>query len=131
MPNPFLYIYTILFQAIKFSIVHFFSIEPIDRTLSGATIQEKMDLGVMSMKGNSAFPKAPALDCSVSYPGHSLRDSYPSAEMQSVYFAATASGAIWNIWYGIYGILHNSLDSVTEMTDWREKSLPKIRSTVL
>ena len=30
-------------------------------------------------------------DCLVSYPGHSLGESYPSAEMQSVYFIALCS----------------------------------------
>ena len=38
MPSPFLYIETVLFQTIQFSIITLFSlIQPIDRTLSGAT----------------------------------------------------------------------------------------------
>ena len=38
MPNPFLYIWTILFQTIQLSIsTKFSSIWPIDSTLSGAT----------------------------------------------------------------------------------------------
>ena len=32
-------------------------------------------------------------DCLMSYPGHSLGDSYPSAEMQSVYSTAPADWA--------------------------------------
>ena len=38
--------------------MHFGFIGPIDWTLSGVTTP---DLGVMAMKGCSAFPKAPAL----------------------------------------------------------------------
>ena len=61
--------------------------------------QERMGLGVMAMKGCSAFPKAPTSgtslsDCLVSYPGHSLRRSYPSAEVQSVYSTAPADWVI-------------------------------------
>ena len=49
-----------------------------------------MDLGAMAIKGYFVFPKAPALlkpqsDCLMSYTGHSLGESYPSAEIQSVY----------------------------------------------
>ena len=40
---------TILFQSTQFS-----SVWPIDRTLSSATT---LNLGVIAMKGNSAFPK--------------------------------------------------------------------------
>ena len=39
----------------------------------------------MAMKGNSAFPKASPPDCLVSNPGHLLRRSYASAEIQLVY----------------------------------------------
>ena len=48
------------------------------------------------MKGYSAISKAPASrelypsDCLVSYPAHLLEGSYPSAEMQSVYFTVPA-----------------------------------------
>ena len=34
---------------------------PIDRTISDASTQARVDLGVMVMKEYSAFPKAPAL----------------------------------------------------------------------
>ena len=52
----------VLFQTIQFSIsAQFGSIQPIDRTLSGATTRGRGDLGAMAMKGYSAFPKAPAL----------------------------------------------------------------------
>ena len=46
----------------------------------------------MVMKGLSTFFKTRALpsDGLVSYPGHTLGESYPSAETQSAYFTATA-----------------------------------------
>ena len=54
-------------------------------------LQVRMNLGVIAMKEYYALPKAP--DCLVSYPGHFLRESYPSAEMQSVYSTAPADWA--------------------------------------
>ena len=56
-----------------------------------------MDLGAMAMKEYSAFPKAPALlelhhETLVSYPGHSFRSSYPSAEKQSVFYSLSQLG---------------------------------------
>ena len=45
-------------------------------------------MGVMTIKGYSAFPKAPAFliaspsNCFVSYPGHLMKESYLSAGMQ-------------------------------------------------
>ena len=61
----------------------------------------RVDLGVMAMKGCFAFLKAPASQethhqiCLVSYTGHSLgAESYPSAEVQSMYSTAPADWAI-------------------------------------
>ena len=60
------------------------------------SLRAQVDLGVMAMKRYSAFPKAPALlephqlIVYISYPGHMLGESYPSAEIQSVYSAAQA-----------------------------------------
>ena len=60
------------------------------------------------MKGYSTFPEAPALlephhqIVLVSYPGHSLGGSYPSAEKQSVYSTAPADWAM-NL-FGFHGI---------------------------
>ena len=53
-------------------------------------------LGVMAMKGFSSFPKAGTSpsDCLVSYPGHSLGGSYPSADVQSVISTTPADWAI-------------------------------------
>ena len=66
------------------------SIEPIDRTLSGAINPGKNGLVSDSNEGVFRFPQSPSLagaspsDCLVSYPRQSLGDSYYSAEMQSV-----------------------------------------------
>ena len=54
-------------------------------------LRARVDLRAMAMKEYTAFPKAPASleptpsDCLVSYPEHSLGESYPSSEMLSVY----------------------------------------------
>ena len=59
----------------------------------------RVNLGMMAMKGYSAFAKAPTIigaspsDCLMSYLGHSLEESYPSAEMQLVYSAVPANKA--------------------------------------
>ena len=56
-------------------------------------------LSAEAMKGYSAFPKAPVLLephirlFYVSYPGHSLGETYPSSEMQSVYSTTPANWA--------------------------------------
>ena len=57
-----------------------------------------MDLGAVAIKGHFVFFKAPGLEphhqiCLVSYLGHSLGVSYPSAEMQSVYSTDPADWA--------------------------------------
>ena len=48
------------------------------------------DKGVLRIPQSSIITGRLSSDCLVSYPGHSLRESYPSAEMQSVYSAAPA-----------------------------------------
>ena len=50
--------------------------------------------GVRCIPQSSSITGASPSDCLVSYPGHSLEQSYPSAEMQSMYFAAPADLAI-------------------------------------
>ena len=53
---------TVPFETIQFSIsTQFISIWPMDRASSGAATSGQNNLGVMVMKGYSAFPKAPAL----------------------------------------------------------------------
>ena len=73
------------------------SIWPIDRTLSGATILGQSgpringNKGVLHISHSSSIIVVTPLDCLVSYPGHLLaKESYPSAEMQSVYSAVPA-----------------------------------------
>ena len=91
---------TLLFQAIQLSIsTQFSSIWSIDRTLSGATTLGQCRPGSDGNEGELYIPQnfsiAGALpsDCLVSYPGHSLGESYPSAEMQSVYCTAPTDWA--------------------------------------
>ena len=68
------------------------SIWPIDRTLSGATILGQIrpasegNEGVLCITGGVS-----SSDCLVSYPGHLLKVSYPSEEMQLVYSRAPAN----------------------------------------
>ena len=49
-------------------------------------------LGTIATKAYSTFPKAPALplDYLLLYTGPSLGESYPSAEIQSVYYLASS-----------------------------------------
>ena len=68
----------------------------INWTLSCATILSKnrpgsdVDKGVLHIPQSSSIIGASPSDCLVSYLGHSLGKSYPSAEMPSVYSAAPA-----------------------------------------
>ena len=76
------------------------SIWPIDWTLSGATTsgQSKPESdgneGVLHIPQSSSITEASSSDGLVSYSGHTLGESYPSAEMQSVYSIAPADSAI-------------------------------------
>ena len=77
----------------------FSSIWPIDRTLSGATTLGQSgpgndgNKGVLYILQSSSITGALQADCLVLYLGHLLGESYPSAEMQSVYSAASADWA--------------------------------------
>ena len=72
----------------------------IDRTLSGATVPGQSGLGsdgyegVLRILQSSSIIGALLSDWLVSYPGHSLGESYRSAVMQSVYSTAVADWAI-------------------------------------
>ena len=44
--------------------------------------------GVLRIPQSSSITGSSPSDCLVSYPGHSLGESYPSAEKQSVYSTA-------------------------------------------
>ena len=85
---------------IKFSISTLFSsIWPIDRTLSGATTLSQSGTGSDGNKGILLIPQSSSItdaspsDCLVLYPEHSMRESYPFAEMQSVYSRSLADWA--------------------------------------
>ena len=53
---------------------------------------------IIRIPHKSSITGTSPLDCLVSYPGHSLGESYSSAEMQSVYSTAPADWVIC-IWY--------------------------------
>ena len=78
--------------------MHFSSIWPIDRTLSGATTPGQSGSGSDGNEGVLCIPESSCItgtspsDCLVSYLGHSFGGgSYPSAEMPSVYSIAPAN----------------------------------------
>ena len=80
MPNPFLYKWSVLFQAILFSkSMQFSSIWPIDRTLSDITTPGLSGPGSDGNEGVVHIPQSSSItgtspsDYLVSYPGHSLR----------------------------------------------------------
>ena len=82
----------VLFQTIQISIsTQFSSIQPIDR-MDRSNDNE----GVFSIPYISSINKASPSDCLVSSPGHVLRESYISAEMQSAYFTALADWTIFS-----------------------------------
>ena len=88
---------TVLFKPIQFSkSKQLRSIWPIDRTLSGATTQSQSGPGsdgskeVLRIPQSSSITGTSSSDCLVSYPGHLFGESYPSAELQSVYSAVPA-----------------------------------------
>ena len=68
-------------------------------TLSGATTPGQSGPGsdvneeVLRVLQSFSIPGASLSYCLVSYAGHSLGESYPSAEMQSVYSTAPADWA--------------------------------------
>ena len=70
--------------------------------LSGATTQGQSGPGGDVNKRVIRIPQSPSVtgaspsDCLVSYPGHTLGKSYPSAEKQLVYSTAPANWAIFN-----------------------------------
>ena len=86
------------------------SIWPIDRTLSSAATsgqdrhESDSNEGVLSISQSSSITGASPSDSLVSYKVHSLGESYPLSEMQSVYSAAQADWAnrtFWNHYFDI------------------------------
>ena len=120
-----------LFQAIQFSQTIQFSISmplllfnPQIGPLSGATTPSESEPGSNGNKGVLRIPQSSSItgtspsDCLVSYPGHSLRGSYPSTEAQSVYSTAPIDWAIFClvgcVWHG--GVLQQ--DNTLTPTFW-------------
>ena len=111
---------TVPFWTIQFSIsTQFSSIWLIDRTLSGATTQARMNLETVAIKGYSAFPKAPALlelhhhmfsVISRTFGGEG-GGSYPSAGKQLEYSTAPANWAIedWSLTIRFYSVIIRTL----------------------
>ena len=129
MLNPFLYIYTVLFQIIQFSMrtvfvysqlnvktvpfqaiqfsmnTQFISIRPRDRTLLGATtpgqsgFESDGNEGVLRIPQISSITKALPSNCLVSYPEHSLGKSYLSAELQLGCSTTPLKLSIWDWWF--------------------------------
>ena len=65
-------------------------IRPTDRIQSGATTPGKSGPGSDCNKGIHRITGASPSDCLVSYPWHTLGESYPCWEIQSEYSAASA-----------------------------------------
>ena len=101
---------TVLFLTIQFCISTQFSfIWPMDRTLSSATTPgltepwSNGNIGVLHIPQSSSITGASPSDCLVSCLGHSLRESYSSANLQSMYSEAPADLAL------LKGIFSNSI----------------------
>ena len=84
---------------IKIISTQFSSIWLMDRTLSIASTPGLSGPGSNCSKGVLHIPENPSIsgaspsDCFVSYPSHTLGNTYPSAERHSVYSAAPATRA--------------------------------------
>ena len=92
--------------------MHFSSIWPINRTLSGATTLGQGGLGSDGNEGVLRIPQSitrtSPSDCLELYSGRSLVGSYPSAEMQSVYSTAPADWAtntLGKVWTPLFSLL--------------------------
>ena len=114
---------TVLFQTIQFSIsTQFSSIWPIDKTLSGAFTAAQSWPGsnvnelVLRISQNTSITGTSPSDCLVSYPGHSLGETYASAEVQSVYSTTSPTSRLGNIclhtveWFQVF--LFNTIYSI-------------------
>ena len=95
----------VLYQTVQFSIITQISyIWPIDRALSGVTTQSQNGPGSDGNKGVFNIPQILSITgtspsgCLVSYPGHLLGESYPSAEIQSVYSTTRPAGQ-FELWF--------------------------------
>ena len=75
----------------------------------------RVDLGAMAIKGILCIPQrsintgASPSNCFVSYPGHSLEESYPSAKMQSVYSTPTTECATMKVVGGVLPLCRDAV----------------------
>ena len=89
-----------------------------NRALSGATTPGQSGPGsdgnevVLRIPQSSSTARTSPSDCLVSYPGHSLGGSYPSAKVQSVYSTAPAD------WANIYLIYMYKEDLALNNLQW-------------
>ena len=97
---------SVLLQIILFSIsIRFRTIWSIDWILSGATTAAQSRTGSDGHKGvlniplSSSITGASASDCLISYPEHLLGESYPPAEMNSVY---SSTGPIYVVKFWVF-----------------------------
>ena len=87
------------FKQFSIATVQFISIQPIDRTLSGATTLNQSgpesddNEEVLCIPKSSNITGTSPSDSLVPYPRHSLWVSYPSAKKQLVYSTAPANWA--------------------------------------
>ena len=91
---------TVRSQTILFSVItQFISIWPLDKTLSNATTPGQSEFRsdgserALRIPHISSITEASPSNSLMSHPGHTLEESYPSAEMQSVYSIVPADWA--------------------------------------
>ena len=77
---------------------------PIDRALSGVTTPDQSGPESNGNEGALHIPQSSSntwtkSDCLFLYPGHSFGESYPSAEMQTMYSAVPANWTRMDVTY--------------------------------
>ena len=65
-----------------------YQVLPLWTRMDRGAMKRQCNEGILYISQRSSITKASPSDCLVSYPGHRLAESYPSAETQSVYSAA-------------------------------------------
>ena len=113
----------------------------IDRTLSGITILGQSGPGSNGSEGllhisqSSSITWISPSDCLVSYPGHSLGESYTSAEIQLVYSTAPADWLHVCVYFVSVCLTHkstwcNGLNDLSSKS-WTELNLAYMREVLL
>ena len=115
-----------LIQTIQFSIsLHFSSIRLVYRAQSGTTTPGKSgpasdgNEGMLRIPQSSSITEASPSDCLASYLGYSLGESYPSAEVPSVYSTRLGKKLNWGrfkwIFYKVLHYLENNIQFYTNI----------------